>query len=79
MKSLILQIGEKLQETALNTAILEFTADEFDGIQLKLKESAKPGAKEWVLLVPYEEFYKKGEKADGEVLQRIFQQVKGGK
>jgi hypothetical protein len=79
MKSLILQVGEKLQEFALNTAVLQISCDEFDGVKLTLKDSDKPGAKESVLLIPFEEFYKKGEKADGEVIQLIFANAKAGK
>ncbi len=79
MKSLILQISEKLQETAINSAVLQFSADEFDGVTLKLKESDKPGAKEWTLLIPFEEFYKKGDGADTESIQKIFASAKAGK
>jgi hypothetical protein len=79
MKSFILQISEKLQEFALNNAVLQFTADEFDGVTVKLKESDKPGAKEWTLLIPFENFYKKGEGADAEALQQIFVSAKAGK
>jgi len=79
MKSFILQVSEKLQEHAINTAVLQFSADEFDGVTLKLKDSDKPGAKEWTMLIPFEDFYKKGEKADGDSIQLLFANAKAGK
>lgn len=79
MKSLILQISEKLQEVAINSAVLQFSVDEFDGITLKLKESEKPGAKEWAMTIPFEPFYKKGDTADGEAIQQIFKTAKEAK
>jgi hypothetical protein len=79
MKSFILQLSEKLQEHAINSAVLQVSADEFDGVTLKLKSSDKPGAKEWTLLVPFENFYKKGDGADTEAIQQIFKQAKEGK
>jgi hypothetical protein len=78
MKSFILQIAEKLQEV-VPTGVLLITSDEFDGVTLKVKEHDKPGAKETVLLIPFEDFYKKGDKADGELLTLIFKNFKEGK
>jgi len=71
-------MAEKLQEV-VPTGVLQIVSDEFDGVTLKLKEHERPGAKETVLVIPFEEFYKKGDKADGELLALIFKNYKEGK
>jgi hypothetical protein len=71
-------MAEKLQEV-VPTGVLQVVSDEFDGVTLKLKEHERPGAKETVLVIPFEEFYKKGDKADGELLALIFKNFKEGK